>query len=182
MINELLQRLKRRAGTVAMLLSLAALAACSTMSLRPWGESTVQSIEVVAIDSPEVVRSGLQCRLHNDKGDWQLAVPGTVSVTRSRQSLQIECVNAEGITVSQTDVPAIDERTARAKQQAKRGGIVGAGFPLLFFGAVALSPGGLVYSIATGAAFGGAAGAEQALADTATDAGFGYPARVELRF
>lgn len=182
MVNGTLQRLQRQASTAALLVSLAALTACASVTLRPWGKSPLQAIEVVAVDLTGAERTDLRCRLHNEKGEWQVAVPGTVDVIRSSLPLKIACVTAEGVPSTHADVAATDERSARAKQQATRGGIVGAGLPLLFFGAIALSPGGLVYAIATGATFGGVAAAEQALADTVTDAGFGYPGRIELRF
>ena len=77
-------------ATAAVLL--VSLAACTTVPLRPWGESPNQSIEVVASDLSSVARSGLRCSLRNDKGEWQVAVPGRVEVARSERPLRVECI------------------------------------------------------------------------------------------
>lgn len=169
-----------RWATAAVLL--VAMTACSTVPLRPWGESAYQSIEVVATDLTGAARTGLQCRLRNDKGEWPVTVPGSVDVARSDQPLRIECADEQGATVSHSDVAAIDERKERAKQTAKRFGVVGVVGTVLFLGAFALTPAALVYMAAGGATVGGMAAAEQAAADTVTGAGGGYPARIELRY
>ncbi len=165
---------------------MAALACCLTscggLPHRAGGDGPLQQIELVVADQGGPARAGISCTLRNDKGQWLTAPPGPVEVARSSQPLQIECLDRRGELIGRTDIAATDQRIARASTQAKRGGAVGAALPLLFFGSLALSPGGLLYMVVSGATFGGGAAAGQALADTATDRGFAYPPRIELHF
>ena len=171
--------LKRRA-TAAVLLG--TVSACATVPLRPWGEDPNQSIEIVAADLAGVARVGLKCVLRNDRGEWQVTVPGRIELTRSAQPLRIECVDDRGITISHPDVAATDERKERAKRSATRFGVVGVVGTVLFLGAFALTPAAIVYMAAGGATVGGMAAAEQATADTVAGSGGGYPSRIELRY
>jgi hypothetical protein len=172
----------RRAARVFALLALGALAACSSVSLRPWGESPTQNLELVAADVSGAPRAGLHCRLRNDKGEWQVTVPGTVEVARSGLPLQIDCTRADGTALPRTDISATDERRDRAVQSAKKFSLLGVAGTIAFLGAFALTPAAIVYMAVGGATVGGMAAAEQATADTVTGAGSAYPPRIELRF
>ena len=158
------------------------LSSCSGLPQRTSGDGPLQQIELVVADQGGPTRAGISCTLRNDKGRWLIAPPGPAEVSRSSQPLQIECLDRRGEFIGRTEIAATDQRMARAATQAKRGGAVGAALPLLFFGSLALSPGGLLCMVVTGVTFGGGAAAGQALADTATDRGFANPSPIELHF
>lgn len=160
------------------------LAGCASVPLGPLGESALQRIELVGVraDGSGPAGEGLRCTLRNDKGEWRLSLPGTVEVARSNAPLRIECRDESGASAAQDEVPSADERRARATRQAKRVGVIGAGGTLLFLGAVSLSPAAVLYMATGGAMVGGMAAAEQAAVDTVRQQGYGYPARIELRF
>ncbi len=172
----------RRAALVFSLLALGTLAACSSVSLRPWGESPNQTIEVTATDTAGTPRTGLHCRLQNDKGEWQVDVPGKVDVARSNLPLRIDCTTGEGVAMPHTEIDAADARKDRAVQSAKKFSLLGVAGTIAFLGAFAVTPAAIVYMAVGGATVGGMAAAEQATADTVTGAGSAYPARIELRF
>ena len=171
--------LVRRAVVAFMLI---APGACTTVTLRPWGESPNQSIDVAATDWSGAPRTGVQCTLRNDKGEWRVTIPGQVEVARSSQPLRIECADGDGVTTSLPDVAAIDERTERATQSAKKFSVLGVAGTIAFLGAFALTPAAIAYMAVGGATVGGMAAAEQATADTVTGAGGGYPQRITLRY
>jgi hypothetical protein len=155
-------------------LLLATLVACATLGVDP-----SQTVNVVAVDAVGEARKGLHCSLRNDKGEWHLAVPGSIELLRSNQPLQVECTDVQGSVAIQGEVEAIDERLARATGSAKRYGIVGAIAPPIFMGVFA--PAAVVYMVVSGAVFGSVGAAGRAATDTVTDSGFAYPPRIELR-
>ena len=137
----------RRAARVFSLLALGTLAACSSVSLRPWGENPNQTIEVTATDTAGMPRTGLHCRLGNDKGAWQVDVPGKVEVARSSLPLRIDCNSGEGMALPHTEIDASDARKERAVQSAKKFSLLGVAGTIAFLGAFAVTPAAIVDAV-----------------------------------
>jgi hypothetical protein len=65
-----------------------------------------EELSVAVVDNAGPV-TGAKCTLSNDKGDWSVTAPDTVTVRRSKSDLKIECVKpgynpAEGVLQAST--------------------------------------------------------------------------------
>jgi len=58
-----------------------------------------EELAIAVVDGSGPV-TGAKCSLTNDKGNWTVAAPDTVRVTRSKSDLKVECVKDGYDTVS----------------------------------------------------------------------------------
>lgn len=88
-------------GVLAIAVLIAAMSGCATPGSRtevavgaqPVADvDQVQSIAVEAVDANQTPIEAVRCSLRNDKGRWDMRVPGSVSVIRSTNPLEIVCL------------------------------------------------------------------------------------------
>lgn len=105
-------------GRLLPLLSLVLLGGCASIV-----DGTNQSLSVDTISQGKEL-AGAQCALTNDKGTWFVATPGTVTVHRSYDAMNVKCTDAGY-------APAITTSTSSTKPMAFGnilfGGLIGAG-------------------------------------------------------
>jgi hypothetical protein len=82
---------------------------------QPWGTTGVSPYR-------DPVRA--DCTLANDKGEWRLAAPGSVSVPHAVENLKIECV-APGLKPARIELVCITKKQ-QGQQDAFGGALMGA--------------------------------------------------------
>lgn len=74
--------------------------ASSLAGCSPWLEARRQTISITTYANAQPMNSqqtaGLDCRLVNDRGQWQVTSPSTVEIITSSQDLVVTCTQVDG--------------------------------------------------------------------------------------
>jgi hypothetical protein len=77
----------------------------------PGKDQLREELTITVIDSSGPV-SGAKCILTNDKGDWSVSAPDTVTIRRSASTLKVRC-EKDGYTAKEDEIEATTIQLAR---------------------------------------------------------------------
>ncbi len=104
-------------------LLLAAGVAMSMASCATIVSGSTQVVGVTTVDAAGKSITGAECELTNDKGAWLIKTPGSASIGRSAENLQIICTK-DGLTGTASDESSTKDM---AYGNVIFGGLIGAG-------------------------------------------------------